>query len=138
LPLWACAWRLSPSQLTITKQTFEELERLCMPFLFLLTGVAPTAIFLFACHHLPNKYPLHISKIFPCHLHGAAVFFSKNYMEKGYHQAQMAKDDIPIIVPFGLIEFLHMPFGLKLLPKSFNSSWTPSFLAFSFLLLLPP
>jgi Reverse transcriptase (RNA-dependent DNA polymerase) len=43
-------------------------------------------------------------------------FFTKIDLQKGYLQVPVAAEDIPktaVITPFGLLEFLGMPFGLK-------------------------
>ena len=56
------------------------------------------------------------------HLHDLAAnlsgckFFSKIDLVKGYHQVPVRAEDVPktaIATPFGLFEFLRMPFGLK-------------------------
>ncbi|MFN9903862.1 MAG: reverse transcriptase family protein, partial [bacterium] len=63
----------------------------------------------------PDKYPLPNLQDLSNFLHGSTIF-SKIDLEKGYHQVPMQKSDIPktaIITPFGLFEFLYMPFGLS-------------------------
>jgi hypothetical protein len=62
-----------------------------------------------------NRYPLPHVQDFNQHLDGCNVF-SKLDLVSGYHQVPMAAADIPktaIITPFGLREFVRMPFGLK-------------------------
>jgi cytoskeleton-associated protein 5 len=58
-------------------------------------------------------------------LHGCTIF-SKLDLRKGYYQIPMAAADVPktaVITPFGLFEFLRMPFGLRTPVRDFNASW---------------
>jgi len=56
------------------------------------------------------------------------MYFSKLNLVKGYHQVNICKT--AIVAPFGLFEFLSMPFGLKNALGSsedynaFSSTWT--------------
>jgi hypothetical protein len=53
---------------------------------------------------------------------------------KGYHQVPVAAVDIPktaIIMPFGLYEYLYMPFGLRNSPRRSNVSCTTCFAAWT-------
>jgi hypothetical protein len=61
------------------------------------------------CYPLPNMADC------SARLDGCSVY-SKLDLQKGYLQVPVAKEDVPktaVITPFGLFEFIRMPFGLK-------------------------
>jgi hypothetical protein len=63
----------------------------------------------------PDCYPLPNMNDITSRLAGCTVF-SKLDLKKGYHQIPVLPADIPktaIITPFGLFEYVRMPFGLK-------------------------
>ena len=71
---------------------------------------------------LHDQYPLPNVQDFVFTLEGCTIF-SKIDLVKGYYQVPMAKEDIPktaIITPFGLFEFLKMPFGLHNAAQTFQ------------------
>ena len=71
---------------------------------------------------IPDRYPVAHIQDFTASLHGPKVF-SKIDLVRAYHHIPVEQDDIPntaIITPFGLFEFLRMPFGLRNAAQSFQ------------------
>jgi hypothetical protein len=69
-----------------------------------------------------DRYPLPSIQDFTANLAGCTIF-SKIDLVKGYHQVPMAESDIPktaICTPFGLFEYIFMPFGLKNAAQTFQ------------------
>ena len=67
-------------------------------------------------------YPLPNVQDFAANLHGCTVF-SVIDLVKGYHQIPVAEADIPktaIVTPFGLFEYVRMPFGLRNAAQTFQ------------------
>jgi len=70
----------------------------------------------------PDQYPLPNVQDVANKLHGCTVF-SKIDLVKGYHQVPMAEEDIEktaITTPFGLFEYVFMPFGLRNAAQTFQ------------------
>ena len=70
----------------------------------------------------PDRYPLPIMQDLSGKLAGCTVFSRLNLI-KGYHQVPIADANVPkmaIITPFGLYEYIFMPFGLKNAAQSFQ------------------
>ncbi|KAL6419047.1 hypothetical protein ACFW04_014109 [Cataglyphis niger] len=71
---------------------------------------------------IPNRYPLPYIQAFTADLHGKSIFI-KIDLVKAYYQVPVAKEDIPktaVTIPFGLFEFLVMPFGLRNAAQTFQ------------------
>ena len=82
----------------------------------------------------PDRYPLPNLRDFTNNLKGCKVF-SKLDLVKGYHQVPMDPTNVcktAIVTPFGLFEFISMPFGLKNAAQTFQCLMDRIFSRFTF------
>lgn len=71
---------------------------------------------------VPDRYPLPNIADFSAQIYGSKVF-SKLDLLKGYYQVPMSPEDskkTAVITPFGLWEFLRLPFGLRNAGQTFQ------------------
>jgi hypothetical protein len=135
-PVTAKFWRLDAAKLAASKQEFLKMEAEGVIRRSSSAGASPL-------HMVPKKdgswrpcgdyrqlnaatvpdlYPVPNIADMSAKLAGCSVF-SKLDLRKGYYQIPVAAEDVEkmaVITPFGLWEFLRMPFGLKNAGQSFQ------------------
>jgi hypothetical protein len=130
-PLHARAQRLPPDKLKLAKAEFKKMEELEIIRSVGLTSSyygAEVIGWVEAFRRLndvttPDRYPVPHIQDFSANLASAKIF-SKIDLVRSY------PDDVPktaVITPFGLWEFLCVPFGLKMQHKPSNGLWTLSY-----------
>jgi len=128
-PVFAKARRLDPAKLAVAKAEFSAMEKAGI----IRRSVSPWASPLHMVKKkgggwrpcgdyrrlntatVPDRYPLPNIADFTSRISGSTVF-SKLDLQKGYYQVPVEEGDIQktaIITPFGMFEFLVMPFGLR-------------------------
>ena len=71
---------------------------------------------------VPDRYPVPHLHDFTATIRGATVF-SHIDLVRAYHQVPVAAEDVPktaVTTPFGLFEFVRMPFGLRNVAQTFQ------------------
>ena len=77
---------------------------------------------------VPYRYPIPHLQDFTANLQGATVF-SHIDLVRAFHKIPVEPADIPKTTPFGLYEFIRMPFGLRNAAQTFKDSSMRSYVA---------
>lgn len=135
-PVFSKARRLDPEKLEIARQEFQAMEdagiirRSNSPWASPLHMVPKPNGSYRPCGDYrrlnlattPDRYPVPNLQDYSAMLSGCTIF-SKLDLTKAYYQVPMCPEDIPktaIITPFGMFEFLVMPFGLRNAGQTFQ------------------